>query len=164
MDYTIRQVTENDIESLNSALDSVARERKYLSFLEGPSLDMSRAFIGDLIARGLPYYVAEADGNIVGWCDIQVDPQQATAHSGTLGIGIIASHRGYGIGPALMQACLDKAREIGLTRVQLTVREDNHPAIALYQKLGFVQEGVHVNAVRVDGVYTDMLSMALLFE
>jgi len=46
----------------------------------------------------------------------------------------------------------------------LTVREDNPRAIGLYEKFGFVREGLKQNAVRVDGQYENLLCMALLFE
>lgn len=52
----------------------------------------------------------------------------------------------------------------GLTRIELTVREHNKAAIALYEKYGFIKEGVHKNAVRIDGEYENHIFMALLFE
>lgn len=65
---------------------------------------------------------------------------------------------------SLMRAAIGKARTRGLTRIELTVREHNKPAIALYEKLGFQVEGLHRNAVRVDSKYENHISMALLFE
>ena len=57
-----------------------------------------------------------------------------------------------------------KAKEIGLIRVELTVREHNMPAQSLYKKLGFVIEGVKRKGVKLDGVYEDVIMMAVLFE
>jgi RimJ/RimL family protein N-acetyltransferase len=51
-----------------------------------------------------------------------------------------------------------------MTRVELTVREDNRRAIALYKKFGFVAEGVKRNGFRVDGRYYNVISMAVLFR
>ena len=50
----------------------------------------------------------------------------------------------------------------GLTRIELTVRADNLNAKALYEKLGFVHEGLRRRAMRVDGAYFDSNAMALL--
>ena len=61
-----------------------------------------------------------------------------------------------------MRAAIEKARSRGLTRIELTVREHNSRAIALYEKIGFVREGLHRNAVRIDGEYENHISMALL--
>jgi RimJ/RimL family protein N-acetyltransferase len=68
------------------------------------------------------------------------------------------------IGVALIRAALNKAKEIGLTRIELTVRENNKRAIALYEKEGFLLEGLHRNAVRIDTEYENQISMALLYE
>ncbi len=51
-----------------------------------------------------------------------------------------------------------------ITRIELTVRENNKPAISLYEKLGFVVEGLHRNAVRIGTEYENHLRMALLLE
>jgi ribosomal protein S18 acetylase RimI-like enzyme len=48
-----------------------------------------------------------------------------------------------------------------LTR-RLTVRERNVNAIALYKSLGFEVEGLHRNAVRIEGQYENLYSMALV--
>ena len=48
-----------------------------------------------------------------------------------------------------------------LSRVELTVRKHHHNAIALYEKFGFAVEGIHCNTVYLDGVYEDLISMAL---
>ncbi len=79
-------------------------------------------------------------------------------------MGVLVSHRSQGIGKALIQAALEKARDIGLTRVELTVREENIRAKALYEKFGFVIEGFHRNAVKIGEKYENHLSMAVLFQ
>ncbi len=45
--------------------------------------------------------------------------------------------RGIGLGRALVQRALDRARERGCHRVELDTNEDNHDAIGLYRSLGF---------------------------
>lgn len=50
-----------------------------------------------------------------------------------------ASARGTGVGRALVEACLARARERGCRRVELDVQETNAAAIALYERSGFTQ-------------------------
>jgi RimJ/RimL family protein N-acetyltransferase len=135
-----------------------------LAFLDEPTLEMTRAFVAENIRDNWPHLVAISKGKIVGWCDITSLHRPAFTHSGVLGIGVVAEYRGFGIGQALMSAALMKAKEIGLTRVELTVREKNKSAIALYKKFGFEIEGLHRNAVRIGTVSENVISMALLFE
>lgn len=59
-------------------------------------------------------------------------------------IANVAVHPGFwrqGIGRALVQTALDKAAELGLTRVLLEVRASNESAQALYRSFGFVEDG-----------------------
>jgi RimJ/RimL family protein N-acetyltransferase len=42
------------------------------------------------------------------------------------------------------------------------VREENRRAIALYEKVGFVVEGLKRKSTRIDGTYSNDLCMALL--
>ena len=160
--YKIIPITEDHIKEYNNAVDKVARERKYLAFLIGPTMDMSRAFVRENIDGNWPHVVAIIDGKVVGWCDISSIHRQVAEHVGSMGVGVLEEYRGQGIGEALVRAALQKAKTKGLTRVELTVRENNTRAIELYKKLGFVTEGLHKNGIRIDGKYENYLSMALL--
>ena len=51
-------ITQGHIEGFHKTLDIVARERRYLSFLEAPPFESTRAFILDMIEQGYPQLVA----------------------------------------------------------------------------------------------------------
>jgi ribosomal protein S18 acetylase RimI-like enzyme len=70
---------------------------------------------------------------------------------------------GRGLGRRLIRQTLDAARDFGLHRVELTVRESNTVAIELYRKIGFTTEGLQRNRIRVDGAYENQMTMGLLF-
>lgn len=164
MQYTIVPIQEQHIEAFWSAVDSVARERKFLAFLEGPPIQLTKEFVLDHIKNNWPQVVAMHQDQLVGWCDISSLDRPVFAHVGSLGIGVIAPYRGQGIGEALLSTALQMAQLKGLTRIELTVRQHNKAAIALYEKYGFVKEGIHKNAVWIDGEYENHIFMALLFE
>jgi GNAT superfamily N-acetyltransferase len=48
--------------------------------------------------------------------------------------------RGYGLGRALVVSALARAAERGCARVELDTNEDNRPARALYESMGFSAE------------------------
>jgi RimJ/RimL family protein N-acetyltransferase len=144
------------------ALDCVARERRYLAMLEAPPLKEVRAFVLQNIETGVPQMVAVEAREVVGWCDVLPKPRPALRHSGVLGLGIVAAHRGRGIGPRLLEATLQAAWQAGLTRVELTVRVDNERARRLYERFGFAIEGLCKRHMRIDGEYHDSYLMALL--
>jgi ribosomal protein S18 acetylase RimI-like enzyme len=156
-------ITQGHIEGFHKTLDIVARERRYLSFLEAPPFEATRAFILDMIEQGYPQLVALSGGEVIGWCDVTPKPRPIYAHSGVLGMGLLPPFRHQGIGKRLMTQALAAARAFGLQRVELTVRENNKNAIALYEKLCFEIEGVQRNAILVDGTYENLILMAVLF-
>lgn len=162
--YQILPISEKYIEGYREAVGSVARERQYLAFIDTPIAEKANAFVMENLKEDWPHFVAINDEKVIGWCDISSLDRPVFAHSGSLGIGVVSGFRGIGIGEALMRAAINKAKDKGLTRIELTVREHNKPAIALYEKLGFQVEGIHRNAIRIDNLYENQLSMALLFE
>ncbi|CAN7410058.1 GNAT family N-acetyltransferase [Neorhizobium sp. LjRoot104] len=159
----IESIREEHIESFHKALDTVSRERKYLTFLEAPPLEGVRSFVLDMIENAHPQVVAVVDAQVVGWCDIRRHPQPIHAHCGTLGMGIIPGYRDKGLGTRLIRAAVGQARERGFHRVELHVHADNLRAVALYEKVGFVREGVARDAVKIDGRYIDSIGMAVVF-
>ena len=161
MNATIVPLAEPHFEQLRSVLDAVARERRYLAALEASPPQRSFAFYRSLIADGQGH-VALIDDRIVGWCDIQPSFGQARAHVGVLGIGLLAEARRHGIGGRLLEAAIATAWSRGLTRIELTVRDDNAAARELYERFGFEHEGVMRRSMRVDGRYHDCFAMALL--
>jgi len=147
-----------------AALDSVCRERRFLTFLEAPDEAECRAFVEANIRRGSPQLVALDGEHVVGWCDIVPIDRPVCAHCGVLGMGVVARYRGRGIGSALLGATLAAARAAGLSRIELSVRAGNEVAKRLYERFGFVVEGIKRDAIRLDGVREDLVCMALLFD
>jgi len=156
-------ITQDHIESFHRALDFVARERRYLAFLEAPPPEQTRTFVLNNIRQGYPQLVAVSGGQVVGWCDIVPNPRPIYAHVGVLGIALLPEFRRQGIGGRLIGQTLDAAQVFGLRRVELTVRENNAVAIDLYKKFGFAIEGRQRNRILIDGAYESLILMGVLF-
>lgn len=160
----IEPLAERHFRSLRAALDAVARERKYLAFMQAPSRAAAYAFYRHIVDKALCHFVALAGDEVVGWCDVLPTHGETRAHVGILGLGVVAAARGAGIGPRLMRTAIDCAWARGMTRIELTVRADNPRARALYERFGFVHEGVLRRAFRIGDAYVDSYAMALLRE
>lgn len=161
MNVTIAQLAESHFEQLRAVLDAVAREQRYLALFEAPPPQEAFAFYRKLLADG-QCHVALQDASVVGWCDIQPAFGQARRHIGILGMGLLPAFRRRGIGTELLSAAVATAWARGLTRIELTVRDDNASAKRLYERLGFRSEGVNRQSMLVAGQYHDCHSMALL--
>lgn len=164
MEIEIVTATIDRAESFWRALDCVARERRYLLFTEAPPLEMTRRFVSDLLEDGDSQFYAISEGMVVGWCDIVRYQKPGMDHSGQLGIGILPSHRGLGLGRRLLRSTIDDAFAKGLERVELEVFASNQRAHRLYREFGFVEEGRKRKARLLDGQYDDFIVMSLLKE
>ena len=86
-------------------------------------------------------------------------------HAGEIGLGVHDDHVRTGVGSALLSALIDAGeRWLGLTRLELAVYTDNQPALALYQKFGFVIEGTHQAYAFRDGAFADAHCMARVMQ
>jgi RimJ/RimL family protein N-acetyltransferase len=148
-------------DSFHSCLDAVARERRYLGFVAAPPVTELRKFVRMVVAAKAAQVLALDGETVVGWCDVLPKALEGFAHIGVLGMGVAATHRGRGIGERLARAAIEHARLAGLERVELDVFASNRAAIALYEKLGFAHEGVKRRAHKLDGVYDDVVIMAI---
>ena len=161
MSITITPLAELHFEQVHAVLDIVARERRYLALFEAPPREEAFAFYRGLVADG-QCHVALEQTTLVGWCDIQGVFGHARKHIGVLGIGLLPAFRHRGIGAQLLSAAISTAWSRGLQRIELTVREDNANAKALYERFGFRHEGIARQSMLVAGRYYDCHSMALL--
>lgn len=103
--------------------------------------------------RGLWLIAANAKGEIVAEVDITVKNLARVCHNGSLTIGVLAAYQGKGLGTAMMNEALLWARSKGLLRIEISVFKSNNPAIRLYHKFGFVQEGVRKQYFRILGAH-----------
>lgn len=150
------------IAGFHAAVDGIAKERRYLAMLEAPSFSRTRRLVLDSLRAGAVHVVAVAADEVVGWCDLRPKSAPTLRHSAVLGMGIVAAYRRQGIGTRMLAATLELAWARGIRRAELNVRSDNAPAIALYRRFGFVEEGICRNYLCIDGVDYDALLMARL--
>jgi L-phenylalanine/L-methionine N-acetyltransferase len=108
--------------------------------------------------------VVDGAEQIVGMLGLHlVQPGLRRAHVRGLGIAVAANWQGQGVGQQLMEAAVRWADGwAGILRIELTVLVDNARAIALYERHGFVREGLMRGHILRDGTYADTLIMARL--
>ena len=106
-------------------------------------------------------FVAEGpEGEIVGRLSIARDPHPASRHVADLGVMVARGFRRRGAGRALMEAAEEWARESGVRKIELHVFPYNTGAIALYETLGYEQEGLRREHYRRGGELVDAILMA----
>ena len=78
---------------------------------------------------------------IYGYVGLLMVPYEADV----LNITVSGKVRNRGIGTNLMREILERSKKYGVTDIHLEVRESNEAAIHLYEKLGFVRDGIRKN-------------------
>jgi ribosomal protein S18 acetylase RimI-like enzyme len=109
--------------------------------------------------RGAWIAAVNAEGEVVGFLSATREEHPVTAHVATIGLGVRKDWRGKGIGGALVSESIRWAASIGVEKIILSVYPSNTPAVALYRKFGFVEEGRLVNQSRKSYGYEDEILM-----
>lgn len=84
------------------------------------------------------FLVAEEDGQVVGYAGLL----RVMDEGDVTNVAVDEEYRGKGLGARLMTALLEEGKNCGIKEFTLEVRVSNQRAIRLYERLGFVQEGV----------------------
>ena len=105
-------------------------------------------------------YVAEAASALIGMTTLARDEGRKTGHHGDIyGVYTHPAWRGTGVADALLEACAEFARSLGLRLLKLGVAVTNTSAIRLYVRHGFTVYGVDPECIYHAGIYYDELLM-----
>jgi GNAT superfamily N-acetyltransferase len=134
---TIRPYHLSDRPALHQVIDCVCLE---CGLMETPRFQPSPAWERALAHPDDSHFcllLACADDRAVGWCRLfPVDPDQRRGAL-ELGIGLLASYRGYGTGTRLLRAALEWAQSRGAPEVRLWTRTENTSARRLFAHFHF---------------------------
>lgn len=101
----------------------------------------AESFLHMIEKEDTAYFVAEEDGEILGGCGLFL-----IAGEGNITNVVVApGARRRGVATGLLTYLLSEGDRAGLTAYTLEVRVSNTAAIGLYEKLGFVSEGIRPN-------------------
>ncbi|MEO6772912.1 MAG: GNAT family N-acetyltransferase [Kofleriaceae bacterium] len=170
MDIEIRRAVPGDAAALIAHLRALAREPGINIPLAPDEITLTVGEERDRLAsfednpRVLLLVAARSsarDAELLGELTVRgLSTRRAVQHVATLGMSVRADARGQGVGTALLAAALHWAAAQGFTRVELYVYARNAPAIALYEKHGFVLEGRRKHFIRDGEEFLDDLVMA----
>ena len=116
-----------------------------------------RAFTETVEKENFRYFVAEESGEILGYCGFLFVLDEAEIPN----VCVKASARCRGIGKQMMTVLIEEAKKLGMAMLYLEVRESNSPARALYQSLGFEENGIRKNFYEHPMEHAVLMSKAL---
>jgi RimJ/RimL family protein N-acetyltransferase len=160
---TIRRAEPADAEELVALAQAVAAEPEGWLLTRGewrPPSEERRYLKAIRRLDDAAVFVAESPEGLVGRLSIVRDPHPASPHVADVGLLVAATHRGRGIGSALLDAAVAWARRVRITKLELHVFPHNTPALRLYERYGFVQEGLRHGHYRRGDELLDAVLMA----
>ena len=162
----LRQAEEKDADVIIQYVNCVCGETDYLAFGKGDidwTVEKERMFIRDhLNGDNKVLVVAEVQGNINGVVGFTGDERKRMRHTGEFGISVSQKYWGIGLGSALVECIIEWAKAAGIVRkINLQVRVDNQRALRLYERFGFVREGLVTRHFKVADKFYDAYFMGL---
>jgi len=105
----------------------------------------------------------EGERRLVAAAGVFRAQKRKAAHRAAIwGVFVEPAHRGSGFGRAVLEACLDLARDWpGVDYVDLSVSERSPEALRLYERLGFRAWGREPEATDIDGQRYDEIHLTL---
>lgn len=108
--------------------------------------------------------VIVVDGNIVG--QVSASPiLYGSQRTASVGYWVSRRVAGRGIAPRAVALLIDHLfAELGMHRIEVTIRPENAASLRVAQKLGLRDEGLRRGAVHVDGAWRDHRVFAMTAE
>lgn len=119
----------------------------------------------DLLQRTI-IYIFETDGAARGMFKF-IQNEHRSSHVAYLGgLAVEPAFSGKGYGLQMINAIIELGKTMDILRIELTVATFNEKAIALYEKAGFVKEGVlrKLTHLKTEGRFIDEMMMSYLYE
>jgi len=164
-DIHVREAQGDDAAMVIEYIETIAGETDYLTFGKG-EFGISETEEYEILekahdAPNVLYILAFLDNTLCGALDFSCGKRPRMRHTGHFGISVLKSFWDLGVASALIDTLVDWSRASGVTKINLEVREDNHRAIDLYKRKGFVEEGRISKAMYVGGVYYVNIAMGV---
>jgi RimJ/RimL family protein N-acetyltransferase len=166
---TLRHAEPGDAQQVLAFLNQVAGESENITFGPGEfglSEEQERAFLQQTAeSQTSLYIIAEITGEIVGTLTFSTGKRPRLQHAGEFAMIVLRRYWNLGIGSRMLEYLIDWARQIGTIRkINLRVRVDNLPAIHLYERYGFVQEGRLTREFYLHKQFVDVYMMGLQLD
>ena len=168
MEVEIRRINEKEIDLYLYLMKMVCSESNYM-LMEPDEFQLGILGIKEITTKLLSrsnsaIFLAEVNKLPVGFVLAKGSDCRRNRHCAYLVIGIRKDYQNKGIGKKLLEVVDVWAQKNGVTRLELTVVNENESARALYKKSGYIEEGVRKKSLYISGQYKDEIYMSKTFN
>jgi len=112
---------------------------------------------------GLPF-VIESEGRLAGQLNVS-SISYGSVSSATIGYWVGERFAGRSLTPTSVALATDYCfGQLGLHRMEICIRPENHPSLRVVQKLGFRYEGLRRRYIHINGDWRDHFCFGLVTE
>jgi len=138
----IRDATEDDLPAIRDLYNALI-ETTTVAWRDDPStLEEQARGLAARTAAGYPTLVADEAGEVVGYTcctTFRSDRFPGYRHTAELTVHVRGDRHGGGIGSALIEALVERARAVDLHVLVAAVDADNDASIRFHENLGFTE-------------------------
>lgn len=140
----IRRSREGDIEAITAIYAHHVQHGTGTFEIDAPSAAEMEARHSDVLAKGLPYLVAEIDRQVMGFAYCNwFKPRPAYRFSAEDSIYLAPQAHGKGLGRALLAELMAQAQAVGLRKLIAVIGDSrNAGSIGLHRAVGFTDVGI----------------------
>ena len=169
-DLLIREAEISDASEVITLLDQIGQESNFTS-LDENGISMAESEMQIFIDKQAQSenqitLLAFLNDELAGIINVTADQRPRVRHIGDIFLGIKKTFWGSGLGSILMEEAIEWAKTSGvIRRLQLTVQKRNLVAIHLYEKMGFITEGLQERGACIErGEFLDVYLMGKLID
>jgi L-amino acid N-acyltransferase len=137
---TLRDARESDLEAILAIYNDVIINTTAVYSEQPHTLQMRKDWYQDRIKNNFPVFVAEIDGEIAGFSSFghfRVWP--CYRYTVEISVYVDVNYRGNGISKRLLQALINRAKEMNMHAIIAGISADNEVSINLHLSFGFVE-------------------------
>lgn len=159
MDIRIREACEEDLPTILGIYNASIPERIATADTQPVTVESRREWLREHTTQAHPLWVAEIDGQVVGWVSLShfIHDRPAYASTAEISLYVAPEYRHQGIGRQLTQALIDYCPGVGIKTLVALIFGHNTPSLRLCEQLGFERWGFLPGIAELDGVSRDLV-------
>lgn len=162
--YIIRAIEASDARSFIHLQEEIFQQTDFMYNMEN-ELDLTvQQLRKDLVywkqLKNRTILCCIVNGIFAGYAVIHGYKHSKAKHVATVHLAVKEEHQRKGIGSALMEAVERWSIQRDISRLEVSVMEHNEYALNLFKKLGFQQEGIRQNAIKLNDTFINEYSLS----
>ncbi|UCZ55275.1 GNAT family N-acetyltransferase [Bacillus shivajii] len=163
-EVTLRPAVKDDAFDIITNVQDIIQQGRYIQKEKVRTIEEEQSFIQEMIEKDNMYVAVDIGGHVVGIARLIRGDLKMKRHTALFRTWLSKDAQGKGLGKKIMEYTLEWGRIHQLHKICLTVFAENKVAKQLYERYGFVTEGVQREQIYIDGKYDDEIFMAYFYE